>query len=429
MSLHSIRTPALVTSAVAACVAIMTIIGITVTELTRASFAPSDALPAVQTAFLLQHPNTRALKNYATWIPKLRTAKPTADALALVTTGNSVSPLALKTFTSDQEDLEKPDKTLSGFPPYRQLKKHHAPGSMWAYMTADVVPEPRTLIERISALLLLQDVNYLSTAMENQLATLYMLTSPTDPGSPLQHPTRTWLEQPMFVMHAHDLHSHWEDALKQMSPVRQTQFAALLQQFTRNTFGPDVSAKYDVLPLLQGEATLELATADGSEVYVVITGNTTSQTADLFTRFHASVQSKEPQIEKRTQQLLDRFTATDLRMKQSELGGPTLKGSWNVQSSHGLVTAFNEEQFVMSNNPAMLDRLETVQPLQVPELQSPTVQPKTAAGLLDVQAIEKQLTEWTGTDLQPSRMRGTYTWSLYDQGNHRTFLGKSMELH
>lgn len=329
---------------------------------------PSDFIDTNQILALLHTPSKRLLEEFSP-LPPIEIQDATAIALfPTETTNHAVTFSKNKTGTeptvgmynikSTNTDLlpliTQQDSPLRKDKQYILLANEYAKNDSWAYVSATDIPKNTTFLSAILRALLRNGNNVFAFSYtENGIETKYEDQNlPIGQEVHLQMPTLSGAYIQMTMANA-------EQSLTSLLHNLDTNNTYIMQGILGTLvsyLGDDISMQYDVLPLLNAPASLQVATNnEGTDLILSGSVQNAQQLARTLQKMHTSYAATLPSsaISKRT--LSAQFYATDIRFDPQNIAQETsVYNGWHVQRTmqkdeiHGLVTATNMNQFLIS---------------------------------------------------------------------------------
>lgn len=371
----------------ACAVALLVIPGVQM--LPRYRIGAEDILPAKETVLLLHDPSAKELQQWKTIFPALDDVISDAvlDAVAVVKSpeGEMQSVGFIKKSGAwDGKSCDiGPYQVVFAVPgrfPCRAIDTFLAPGSRlaqdrgwkslgrlpkesWAFLRREEVPVGKTLPERALQASLLGGATHLLFPEEKDV--IVIRAWPTSPLSPLAEPSIiSPLRDPAMVLTVGNLEEMLGGLDHVLSPEDHIIFEGSLLQMLEELAGPQVSLRYEILPLIARGSQIHTGkTASGTQS-ILLSGNA-DHTKDIVTRIdalHRSFALRHPDVELLEYAFDDgRFPFQTLRLSEevSSEASDQIRGWAVVISRDGidnamLITAVNGRKTAISNDPELL---------------------------------------------------------------------------
>lgn len=221
-----------------------------------------------------------------------------------------------------------------------------------------------------------------------------------------------------ILMHAGNMLDAWTYVSTSLPEERRTAYEAILRQKVLAYFGSDVSAAYDLLPLLDGPGTF-LADDGG----MLLEGTAKNDPTALIEKLHAGFRSTATPATRITQTFDEKFNIDTMQAETDSLqeettdqNGWTMRTTADTTSGRSLVTTVRGNRFMISTRPELF-RSITDQSIEASNIGLQTV----AAGSLEQGAAQNLLGPnipgETWMNALPSGSGGTLRWELMQNGN------------
>jgi|GEM_PF-2222579 len=380
--------------ALAGGVLLVSMITVIVTSLKSYTVTPSDLLPAEQTLVLFSQADDALLRQYEPWLPILKSL-PFADiprtvaVIDLKGEGKAIAFFARRPLPSgifptgplwSEKDLgpltvvastpslfslfASPAAPLRSLKAYQLLSRDGTEGEPWIYAKSSVLPVSTTAADTILASLITADATHLSIFPRGESGTVIHLFpgSSDDVLSPL--PALPTNAQAIFSIALTNAAAHWKAIQSHLSSTQLLILEAKILTLITSTFGVDVSAEYDVQPLLQNPARLTLTrTASGASAFLLL--GSADQATQKLSRIHDAFRGNLTSA-RIVSRIFDkgRYTFNNIRDDSSLLTDESyaLEGAQVHATAHGtergLFSATKGESFALSSDRALLE--ETV---------------------------------------------------------------------
>ncbi|HVW66929.1 MAG TPA: hypothetical protein VHA78_04350 [Candidatus Peribacteraceae bacterium] len=402
-------------------------------------------LPASKTLALFQNVNRTTIRPFVSSFPILDgvplTDSPVSIAILRTQTGgelgwavltrttNADQPFTIRASSSDiQTLLLHVTDPLNRSYTYSQLLPDE-PKNPWAYLRfPDIQPSPASpaatllTISRPASVALMADglsIRTLASSAESRLESL-----PAAPKDVFSHP--------LFIAEMQDLGNVALDASTLLHPDATAVSQSVLRSALASLFGPSISPRYDMVPLLRGPTTLQVAAGTGTHLRVVIEGNTTDRDGSMKLDHLIQLFTNTLTPVTRDVQTFDnKFTFEDVRQDPSLISDATATdGTWTVrtitqtQTHSTLLVATRGGDFVLSNDQAAFEKT-----IHASSPDFPAMEPAPAGlGLIQSDALSALLTRsiptvWNDQHIA-SGTGGYLKWKLSREGQRLTVVIK-----
>ena len=392
---------------------------------------PEDLLPANKTILFVDLPQPEALSKLAQWFPVLREIpNPPPRSAALVLPGNGRAEWIFFGFpdeapgarTQREETLKLlgSGAALSASADFRTLVGHDRTHTrLFLSLPSPLLPYP-TIFEPLTALR--SPLGVAQTASGVTLSTIVNRAS----GYPALSPVLPLaFEHPTLVLAG-------SDALKQIGAVAALLPDALtlsargsLEQAIADTFGPDISMTYDIVPLLGENALIETGMDADAQHSLFVLGGSLSDTAKntvLLEKLRAGFSRTLPVSEQIHRAFEKGRTFDDIRANpdaleknQEQVNGWDVHTIRSPQTNREFTTAQQSERtFVGTSHSAVLAMLDgTGSALHLPYSTAGTI---VAGGLMQYSAMQSLLQFFLPSSVTLPDKEGTYRWSVSEEG-------------
>ena len=358
-----VRTAILIVAAMTASAIVLTMsIGL-IRNVTVYSKGPADFLPKDLTHAVLFAPSKTLLQEGAV-LQNVHTEE--AEAIALLPTSDDhyASVVFIKNNDADKQTIgtysiissdmrvlslvQEYQKPLTSDTRFTTLKAQTGPHTSWGYFTTDILETDVPLLRRTLRALLLAGKDAFSLQH-------------TDRGFVVEHSAENHIRhtadttipamRDAFVrISMGDGHASFLALLDNMPPQDALVFEGLIRT--------PMSVRYDLLPLLEEPASLQLS-ASGGSLALLVSGSSTDRITRnrTFDRLHAAHKDTLP-ASKITKRILDkRFSSIDIRHDESDIEEQSMtRDGWSIRSTaergstNGLCTATRGAMFFISSS-------------------------------------------------------------------------------
>ncbi|MBI5155878.1 hypothetical protein HZA45_01235 [Candidatus Peregrinibacteria bacterium] len=392
-----------------------------------------DLLPADKTILFLDLPQPEALPKLAAWFPVLQEIpSPLPRSAALVTPGNGRSEwiffdaafpgTAPRAHAQSEEALKLlgSGARLSAAADFRNvLSENAAHTRLFLTAPSPLLPHPvilGPLIVPRAALSVEQTASGVTLSTFVSDASPHRALSPVLPLA-FEHPTLV-LAGSEALKQTGALAAAFPDAIT--TPVR-----GALEQAIADTFGPDISMTYDIIPLLEHTSIFETGTDPAMDRSLfVLTGSVPDQAKNttLMEKLRSAFTRTLPVSEAVHRTFEKGQTFDDIRANPDALEERTENvNGWDVQTirspqaNREFTTAHLAGRSVIGSSRtavlAMLDGTGAV--LRLPYARAGTI---VAGGLADMDTLHNLLQFFLPSPVTLPRTEGTYRWSVVEEG-------------
>lgn len=339
-----------------------------------------DILPGEETLLVLQEPSIATIEWWAETFPVLRSAaqEPLPRTLAVVETAEGergwiridmrdgtehtierqiVGPF-LVMFSSDRmrELFESSSAHLDQLPTIQALAPF--PRTPWTLLRRDTAPAASSLAGRIVEAAALGTASHLLAMTDEDGYPLLRTGVPAEdiPLRGLQE-LHSPLGKPFTMLKLADSASFLERVRQALSPHDRIVFDGLLLQWIVDHFGPSVSVVYDILPLLEENPAVHLASrGSGTTVFVLEGEAKNSKEAErILASLHTSFAHRHADVEIVTRVFDENFHSTIIRKADERPGTTEEVDGWRLRTSEDtndgavLVSAQNGKVMIIGN--------------------------------------------------------------------------------
>lgn len=207
---------------------------------------------------------------------------------------------------------------------------------------------------------------------------------------------RPFFVNPVFSMQTADLSAFISTTQDGLAGSRSTAFAGLMKNWFTETFGPDLSLQYDLLPLFLEQSTIAMGKVSATGGLITMAeGTGDAGIKERLNALHTGFANGLAGVARMQRTFDEKFTYDNMRVDGSavsntreDLAGWDLHITTNGKRT--FATAQNGRRFILSNNAAALRLALAAYP-------SPLNGPAPIAqGSMDPQAVQTLLQSWTG---------------------------------
>lgn len=369
------------------------------------SLEPQDLLPATGTIFLMKNPTLEELQKWKTVFPALDDVMSDTplEAIALMQTderamrsvgfqrksggwdgksceigpyrvivGSEQEPAFAQASTGrdscpmvgEHGTFLTPGPRLSDDRGWRSLGR--LPKESWTFVRRESLPAAEKLPQRIFQGILLSNATHLLTFHDS--GNTVVRSWPTTPLSTLSEASlpASPLASPETIFAFGNLEEVFAALERDLSQDDRIVFEGVLLQKLEDLSGPLVSMRHELLPLLALDARILTGTTASGAVAVLLTGTAQKRTdiALHIDALHRSFRLRHPNVELLKYAFDNgRFPFRTLRLAENAFGevseqirGWVVTMSRDASDSAMLVTAINDQQTAISNDPELLRR-------------------------------------------------------------------------
>lgn len=334
---------------------------------------PADVLPANRTVALFSHITDRERRRFSSLFPSLKDIPLDAHTVAVAFVrlpDESIAGVLFRTpaplggslpFTVSVSGPEANDILkdigipLSHDPLFRLLVPKKTMTHTWAYLNVPTLGNTWQLQSPVVFLPSKTGFDIFTVARD---ASVF--------GAPLQHAPPRLFDIPLFVFHASDARA----AMEALSMLLRDEPSVATESVLRGTLaevvGPDVSPRYDLLPLLAGQTALHVSEDPRTHALQFVLIGSTSGTPEESARLQrvvASMIAQWPTTRTISRTFDDKYvfraiSADDTLLQRHS----TSSGAWKVetvtqaQTGQTVLLARNHNDFIVSNAPAAFTR-------------------------------------------------------------------------
>ncbi len=145
----------------------------------------------------------------------------------------------------------------------------------------------------------------------------------------------------------------WLEHMKtSLNSTQRSAYEAILRQKVQNMFGADISAIYDLLPLLDGPGTLAM-----NDDAILLEGTSDASTKDILEKLHKGFRSTATSALRITQTFDEKFSIDTLQAETNaikeealEKNGMNIRMTTDSVSGRSFATAHHDDHFIISNS-------------------------------------------------------------------------------
>ncbi len=142
----------------------------------------------------------------------------------------------------------------------------------------------------------------------------------------------------------------WQALAAVMPPDRLTIIEGMLGASINARFGPDVSPRYDLLPLMDKGMRIETGTASGASVFLLSGTSSVQDSTAIISRLHASVRQGGSATERITQKTTDGFLIDAIVPAVAADTVTENRGGWTVSVTGSFRTAIRGDNVIIGND-------------------------------------------------------------------------------
>ncbi len=417
-----------------------------------ASFVPAD-----KTVLLLHWPTQATYDKAQELFPSLipTTLPPETAALALIET--ATGSLAQVIFLEETNPILK---TLSSAPPllppyavivsdakltpligehdgnladakdYKNVRTHFTARQPWSYARRSALP-PLSAADALLAATFFGDATSVGVG-SNSGTIILSVTGMKSVQGISNNITTQYVPNSFLVLHGDRLTSLFQTADGEMNEESSVIAKAGLQQVVQELLGDSVSLQYDLLPLLSGETTLELAYGSGGNLLFALHGEQRDSATleKKLTLIQKSADNLSNQVEIQDRTFDEKFPSRNVRTKPEDNTTKNVNG-WDVVESRRpdgsllVVIATSGNKFLVTNS-SDAATLKNAGSITSPSEKGRGRGSLMASGYLQKEDLYRLLQRFTVGIQSPSLAvpSGTYLWSLRVSNGSRTLLLK-----
>jgi len=217
----------------------------------------------------------------------------------------------------------------------------------------------------------------------------------------------------------------WDYLTNQLNSSDRNFVEGSIGKFFEDIFGPDLSFKYQILPMLEKPSALHIGYSSPESLIFVLEGiiGRPKELDQILEILHKSFRSTIPNIRITERDLEGRFTARDVRISDNEVGEELMSADrWKIRKtfdrdddSRVFITAQRGSSFAFSNNErALLEVIAQDESITPPSTPSMTTSLRIADGVID---FSQPVAASARSLLQLLSYSGTILWSLEQSGD------------
>lgn len=353
--------------AAAAFFAVAITIAATLTFPARHALTPAAMLPADATVAFFADIDARTARNIEQYIPIVHSLPIDTQTSTFAVFATDSGPAWVK-FAPPAPGTDKPvltasnptvldllathASTLQNNESFQKLLSTREPASSWMYLRSakDTLQLPSPLAAPAAPLSM--------SLSENGMEIAWIAHTHSDPLT-IGH--KSILKHPALTLDAGNVHSFMGNLTRAIHPHESLAYESLMKQWLRKHVGPNLSAEFDVLPLLDNQASLAIGTKDGRTVFVM-EGIATDDPSELVTALHQGYASTMGLVSREQHVFDEKFTHDSLLIDSSIITHERVnENGWhqertkNMQTHTGLFSALRGDRFILSNDNTLLE--------------------------------------------------------------------------
>jgi len=447
---HHLRTSGIIMLSLLGTASILSLLVAATSFLTVQSIQASDLLPAADTLFFAHKPTAELLDAYTELFPELSAIQFEAntEAVALTSSGYalfiretqeenthsiSIPPFAIVVSDPAIKKMLQPEQDiLSTYPAFQQLQNAQSLQTPWVYIQQKALPSHWDFLNNTS-------IESMSVRTEEAMHIVNLAGSVPSASTAIPKQVPVVLPQPFLVISGNSLATQWDNIQSLLSTDSANINNGILLRTIKNLYGDSVSWQYDIAPLLDAQATIEMEyNASGTLLYAIHgtapLGHSVEDTLQKITTSFARTFPDTIEIRSRT--LDNRFNARDIRMNENPSGYESVEvHGWTAQRIPAspihptFITAARGKSFIISNADSVWNTLQTNTPqkkMQLPTTKNIQQLETHMGGFADVQhlttVLQKQVPELQNIvrTMLVGINEDRFTWSLGTRGLLRT---------